>query len=130
MSNLVINSAKVYSLARSLGVVAATGTSVLVVLGGLDASTQQGVLQGVNQFIGGAENMIGGGAKVIYIIGPIIVTGLIHLGVSAQSLTSILQKLTTTYKDLAQIDGKIVVPPEVAKSVPSHQVVSPDDHTS
>lgn len=101
---------------------AAGAGTIFAVLGLIDADQAKGLVDGAQQFMDGLGQMVGGAQKVLIIVGPIGLAVCAKIAGLSATLKGRMKSITADPQ--VKIEGKIIVPPEVAAAVPGNQVVS------
>ena len=107
---------------RYAGSAAVWSGGALVFLGVLSPEQSTALIADVHQMTDGLQQAFGGFSKAIVLIAPIVGVYLAKVGVTSSSLTNLIKKVIGN--DKVQLDGKLIVPSEVANAVPSEKVVA------
>jgi hypothetical protein len=107
---------------KHIGTAGATVATVAAVFGFIPQDKVTEITADLHQIADGLTNAFGGFSKLFMILGPIAAVWFGKRAMTSQSLTN--QLISVTSHDDVKIDGKIVVPADVAAAVPSDQVVA------
>ena len=119
-SDAVVNSAL-----RHVGTAGGTAVGIFATLGFLSPDNAQAVIVALHQMTDGLQQAFGGFSKIVVIVGPAFAALMAGFAAKSSTLKSLLASVAQADKDKKiDIQGAIVAPPDVAKSVPSDKVVS------
>jgi hypothetical protein len=110
---------------KHVGTIGATVFTLAAAVGFIPQNQVADLTADFHEVVDGLTQAFGGFSKLALIIGPIAAIWFAKRAVNSQSLTHQLTSVTS-HADV-KIEGKIVVPADVANAVPSEQVVAHAD---
>jgi ABC-type transporter Mla subunit MlaD len=115
------NEKVVYSALRHVGTAGATAATIFGVLGLLTPDQVATFTAAMKEVMDGLQQTIGGISKLVVVLGPVFAALMAGLAGSSATLTAQIKSVLANKN--VELKGTLEVPPAVANSVPSPQVV-------
>lgn len=106
---------------RHVGTAGATAFTVFAALGTIPQDKAQEIIANIHVITQSLENIFGAASAIFAIVGPALMVVFPKMAATAASLSGQLRSITQNPE--VKVEGQIVVPPPVAKDVPSTKVV-------